>query len=162
MYHRGEKHKEGKPEHGEIKFGEDVTIGREWTHSPLMETLMVAADARRAYEAAGSGFSGAAKGVGAAAAVTVRDVLNDLPFMQGPRNLLESVQSEQKMEAFAGNALGSLVPPDVRKYAQAQDVETLPSGKTVHVERKAPGALDKLMKNIPGQRQKLQKSGYRE
>lgn len=157
MYHRGQKTPQGQPQFGEIKFGEDVTLGRQWTHTPALETLMVAADAHRAYDAAGGGMKGAT----AAVYKSVADVLSDLPFMRNLKDIPEALESEGRAKAFAGNVAASLIPPDVRKYAQEHDTKTLPDGRVVHVDRKATEIPDYVKRNLPGYRETLKEKGTR-
>jgi len=149
VWNKGDKKpKDGDPEHGEIQF-DDYKIGKNWTHSAALESMMVAADAHRAYEAAGGGV----RGTGAALYRSVTDLLNDLPFVQGPKKLIEGLESQKAAERFVGNdMIGGLVPPDVRKYAKAQD--TKPGAKEP-TRRYPQGIIDYAKMNVPGLREQV-------
>lgn len=157
-YQEGDNKDKDKPKAGTLRvFGFDVP--RWMTHIPALEPLQVAATVRNVYKrVAKQGGSKSEAILGGATAAGV-GMLKEVPFIDQPLRLMESVKNWQGTKRMLGTQVRSMVvPPDVQKVAAAMDQ---PSGNIIQrlrgeaTARKPEGFIDEIKMGVPGWRKSV-------
>jgi hypothetical protein len=150
MYREGHKPPNKDLGYGDMQIG-DTEVNHHWTHSPFVGVIQAGALAHYAFDedrakegsVLGSTLDGAFQATGA--------LVNDLPFIEGPKTLLEATEGGRRTEKFFGTSARQFIPGAVQWTARQMD-----SDAEGHPNpRKPQNFTDELKVGIPGLREEV-------
>lgn len=145
MYDSDEK-KHGDLEYGDINIDGHV-LSHHLAHSPFTATMQMGAMARNVFDREVKKKGVAVAGMDAALKPHM-SAMNDLPFVDAPKNLFKALSGAEGMGDFLGKSAGELEPQIVKQIAAATDPEKA-------LKRRPKGFLDQLKMGVPGLREQV-------
>lgn len=150
-YQPGDKQDKNAPEPGGMKlFG--VNIPKYLVHNPALEMLQMGATVRHIVESKKKGEGTVGAGTYAAA----KGLVGEVPFFDAPSRIAEGLKDAGSASKFAGeNVRDAVLPPDLQRYAKQTDPEKV-------FKRKPGGFLDAIKTGVPGLREQVPLSSYKQ
>jgi hypothetical protein len=149
-YQPGEQRGKDDPEAGGMKVW-GVNVPKYLVHNPALEMLQIGATIRHIADSKKKGEGTIGAGVFAGA----KGMVGEVPFFDAPMRVAEGLKTADSARQYLGeNVRDALIPPDLQRYAKANDPEQV-------FKRKPDGFLDAIKTGIPGLREQVPLSSYK-